>query len=100
MNESNKAHKCVHLVTQDGLVPALLLHRADLESSRRSGQSRNEDAGRIDGRLGAVGESSGGVGYYGNVDILAPGDIDDAGIGASVPGVPFNDAAVTIVLDG
>ena len=69
--------------------------RADLESSRRSGQSRNENAGRIDGRLGAVGESS-GVGY-GNVDTLAPGDIDDASIGASVP---FDNAAVTVVLDG
>ena len=59
----------------------------------------NEDAGRIGGRLGAVGES-GGVGY-GNVDILAPGNnIDDACVGASVPGVSFDCAAVTVVMDG
>ena len=33
--------------------------------------------------------------------MLAPGDIDDdASIGASVPGVPFEDATVAAVLDG
>ena len=97
-DESDKAHKCVHLVAKNRLVPALLLLRADLEGGRQSGQSGDEDAGRIGGRLGAVGES-GGVGY-GNVDILAPGNIDDACIGASVPGVSFDCAAVTVVLDG
>ena len=44
-------------------------------------------------------KAAGRVGY-GYVDILTPGDINDASIGASVHGVPFDDAAVTVVLDG
>ena len=43
-DERGKAHKCVHLVAQDRVVPALFLLRADLESViRRSGQ--NGDGG-------------------------------------------------------
>ena len=43
-DERDKAHKCVHLVAQDRVVPALFLLRADLESViRRSGQ--NGDGG-------------------------------------------------------
>ena len=53
-DESDKAHKCVHLVAQkDRLVPAVLLLRADLKSGRQSGQkSGNEDAGALGAGLG------------------------------------------------
>ena len=36
----------------------------------------------------------------GNINILAPRNIDDACIGASVPGVPFDDTTVVVVLNG
>ena len=43
-DERDKAHKCVHLVAQDRVVPALFLLRADLESVRRSGQNGDGNA--------------------------------------------------------
>ena len=96
-NERNEAHENVDVVTQDRMVAVLLVRGAHCDGCRRSRRSGEENTGCVGDRLGAVGDG-GRVGDR-DVDVLAPGEVDDACISAGIASVPLDDAAVAVVLD-
>ena len=78
------------------MVAVHLVRGAHLDGCRRSRRSGEENTGCTGDRLGAVGDG-GRVGDR-DVDVLAPGEVDDACISADIASVPLNDAAVAVVL--
>jgi hypothetical protein len=97
-DERNEAHEIVDIVAQDRMVAVLLVrggaHCDDCRRSRRSGE---ENTGCVGDRLGAVGDG-GRVGDR-DVDVLAPGEVDDACVSTGIASGPLDDAAVAVVLD-
>jgi hypothetical protein len=78
------------------MVAVHLIRGAHLDGCRRSRRSGKDNTGCIGDRLGAVGDG-GRVGDR-DVDVLAPGEVDDACVSADIASVPLDDAAVAVML--
>jgi len=78
------------------MVAVLLVRGAHLDGCRRSRRSGEENTGCIGDRLGAVGDG-GRVGDR-DVDVLAPGEVDDACVSADIASAPLDDAAIAVML--
>jgi hypothetical protein len=78
------------------MVAVYLVRGAHLDGCRQSRRSGEENTGCTEDRLGAVGDS-GRVGDR-DVDVLAPGEVDDACISADIASVPLDDAAIAVML--
>ena len=78
------------------MVAVHLVRGAHLDGCRRSRRSREEITGCIGDRLGAVGDG-GRIGDR-DVDVLAPGEVDDACVSADIASVPLDDATVAVML--
>jgi hypothetical protein len=78
------------------MVAVHLVRGALLDGCRRSRRSGEENTGCTGDRLGAVGDG-GRVGDR-DVDVLAPGEVDDACVSANIASVPLYDAVVAVML--
>ena len=79
------------------MVAVHLVRGAHLDGCRRSRRSGEENTGCTGDRLGAVGDGGRRVGDR-DVDVLAPGEVDDACVSADIASVPLDDTAVAVML--